>query len=88
MLLADYILKSLKDEGRLSSKEAIIKMIVTTEGVKNIADFYGVELINILTGFKYIGEKIGEFEKTKSNDFIFDLEESYGYLAGKKVKKR
>lgn len=88
MLLADYILKSLKDEGRLSSKEAIIKMIVTTEGVKNIADFYGVELINILTGFKYIGEKIGEFEKTKSNDFIFGLEESYGYLAGKKVKKR
>lgn len=63
MLLADYILKSLKDEGRLSSKEAIIKMIVTTEGVKNIADFYGLELTNTLTGFKYIGEKIGEFEK-------------------------
>ena len=53
MLLADYILKSLKDEGRLSSKGAIIKTIVTTEGVKNIADFYGVELINTLTGFKY-----------------------------------
>lgn len=88
MLLADYILKSLKDEGRLSSKEAIIKMIVTTEGVKNIADFYGLELTNTLTGFKYIGEKIGEFEKTKSNDFIFGLEESYGYLAGTFVRDK
>lgn len=88
MLLADYILKSLKDEGRLSSKGAIIKTIVTTEGVKNIADFYGVELINTLTGFKYIGEKIGEFEKTKSNDFIFGLEESYGYLAGTFVRDK
>lgn len=88
MLLADYILKSLKDEGRLSSKGAIIKTIVTTEGVKNIADFYGVELIDTLTGFKYIGEKIGEFEKTKSNDFIFGLEESYGYLAGTFVRDK
>ncbi|ELC8444137.1 phospho-sugar mutase [Clostridium perfringens] len=88
MLLADYILKSLKDEGNLSSKGAIIKTIVTTEGVKNIADFYGVELINTLTGFKYIGEKIGEFEKTKSNDFIFGLEESYGYLAGTFVRDK
>lgn len=88
MLLADYILKSLKDEGKLSSEGAIIKTIVTTEGVKNIADFYGVELINTLTGFKYIGEKIGEFEKTKSNDFIFGLEESYGYLAGTFVRDK
>lgn len=88
MLLADYILKSLKDEEKLSPKGAIIKTIVTTEGVKNIADFYGVELINTLTGFKYIGEKIGEFEKTKSNDFIFGLEESYGYLAGTFVRDK
>ena len=88
MLLADYMLKSLKDEGRLSSKGAIIKTIVTTEGVKNIAEYYGVDLINTLTGFKYIGEKIGEFEKTKSNDFIFGLEESYGYLAGTFVRDK
>lgn len=88
MLLADYMLKSLKDEGILSPKGAIIKTIVTTEGVKNIADFYGVELINTLTGFKYIGEKIGEFEETKSNDFIFGLEESYGYLAGTFVRDK
>ncbi|MGU8484217.1 phospho-sugar mutase [Clostridium perfringens] len=88
MLLADYILKSLKYEEKLSSKGAIIKTIVTTEGVKNIADFYGVDLINTLTGFKYIGEKIGEFEKTKSNDFIFGLEESYGYLAGTFVRDK
>ncbi len=65
MLLADYILKSLKDDGKLSSKGVIIKTIVTTEGVKNIADFYGVELINTLTGFKYIGEKVGEFVSVK-----------------------
>lgn len=88
MLLADYILKSLRDEGKLSSKGAIIKTIVTTEGVKNIADFYGVELINTLTGFKYIGEKIGEFEKNKSNNFIFGLEESYGYLSGTFVRDK
>ncbi len=88
MLLADYILKSLKAEGKLSPKGAIIKTIVTTEGVKNIADFYGVELIDTLTGFKYIGEKIGEFENTKSNDFIFGLEESYGYLAGTFVRDK
>lgn len=76
-LLANYILKSLKDEGGLSLKVAIIKTIVTTEGVKNIADFYWAELINTLTRFKYIGEKIGAFENNKSNDFIFDLEGSY-----------
>lgn len=57
MILTDYILKSLKDEGKVSSKGAIIKTIVTTEGVKNIADFYRVELINTLTEFKYIDEK-------------------------------
>lgn len=57
MILTDYILKSLKDERKVSSKGAIIKTIVTTEGVKNIADFYRIELINTLTDFKYIDEK-------------------------------
>ncbi len=57
MILADYMLKFLKDEWRrLSSKGAIIKTIVTTEGVKNIVEYYGVDLINTLTGFEYIGE--------------------------------
>lgn len=57
----------------------VVKTIVTTEGVRKIVESFGAELIDTLTGFKYIGEKIKEFEETNSNSFIFGLEESYGY---------
>ena len=52
---------------------AVIKTIVTTEAVKNIVESFNAKLIDVLTGFKYIGEKIKEFEETNSNTFIFGL---------------
>ena len=88
MLLAHYILKSLKDMDKLPENAAVIKTIVTTEGVRKIVESFGAELIDTLTGFKYIGEKIKEFEETNSNSFIFGLEESYGYLSGTFVRDK
>ena len=70
MLLAHYMLKSLKDMDKLPENAAVIKTIVTTEGVRKIVESFGAELIDTLTGFKYIGEKIKEFEKTNSNSFL------------------
>ena len=61
-----------------------VKTIVTTDIIKKIAEKYGVELIEVLTGFKFIGEQIGILEKQGEEDrFIFGYEESYGYLAQK-----
>lgn len=88
MLLAHYMLKSLKDRNELPENAAVIKTIVTTEGVRNIVESFGAELIDTLTGFKYIGEKIKEFEEKNNNTFIFGLEESYGYLAGTFVRDK
>lgn len=88
MLLAHYMLKSLSDRNELPKNSAVIKTIVTTEGVRKIVESFGAELIDTLTGFKYIGEKIKEFEETNSNSFIFGLEESYGYLAGTFVRDK
>ncbi len=88
MLLAHYMLKSLSDRNELPKNSAVIKTIVTTEGVRKIVESFGAELIDTLTGFKYIGEKIKEFEETNSNSFIFGFEESYGYLAGTFVRDK
>ncbi len=88
ILLAHYMLKSLKDRNELPENAAVIKTIVTTEAVKNIVESFNAKLIDTLTGFKYIGEKIKEFEETNSNTFIFGLEESYGYLAGTFVRDK
>lgn len=88
MLLAHYMLKSLKDRNELPNNAAVIKTIVTTEGVRKIVESFGAELIDTLTGFKYIGEKIKEFEEDNSHSFIFGLEESYGYLAGTFVRDK
>lgn len=88
MLLAHYMLNSLKDMNKLPANAAVIKTIVTTEGVRKIVESFGAELIDTLTGFKYIGEKIKEFEEKNSNTFIFGLEESYGYLAGTFVRDK
>lgn len=82
VLLTHYILEAYKEEGKLSSNGAIVKTIVTTEMVRNICKDYNIELFDVLTGFKYIGETIGGFEETKSNTFIFGFEESYGCLFG------
>lgn len=88
VLLSDYILNSLKDTDKLPKEGAIIKTIVTTELAARISENYGVEIIDVLTGFKYIGEKIKEFEETNTKDFIFGFEESFGYLAGDFVRDK
>lgn len=82
MLLTNYILSSLKEMNKLPENGAVIKTIVTTESVRKMTEEYGVTLIDTLTGFKYIGEKIKEFEESGSNQYVFGFEESYGYLAG------
>ncbi len=81
-LLVEYILTSMKEKNTLPENGVIIKTIVTTELAAAIAKAYGVEVMNVLTGFKYIGEKMTEFAETGSHQYIFGFEESYGYLAG------
>ncbi|VYU11496.1 Phosphoglucomutase [Clostridium paraputrificum] len=88
LLLANYILSSLDELNKLPSNGALIKTIVTTESIRNIAEEYNVELIDVLTGFKYIGEKIQEFKNNNDKKFLFGLEESYGYLAGEFVRDK
>lgn len=81
-LLCEFILRTMSDRNILPDNGAVIKTIVTTELVRKISENYGVKVIDVLTGFKYIGEQIKEFEATNSNVFLFGLEESYGYLKG------
>ena len=81
-LLCEYILSQKKANKTLADNSVIIKTIVTTELAAAIAKAYGVEIMNVLTGFKYIGEKMTEFAATGSNTYVFGFEESYGYLAG------
>lgn len=87
-LLVDYILGAKKQKGDLPQNGVIIKTIVTSEMGREIAKSYGIETIDTLTGFKFIGEKINEFEKTGEHSFIFGYEESYGYLAGDFVRDK
>ncbi len=66
-----------------------VKTIVTTDLAEKIAGHYGVEMINVLTGFKFIGEVIGKLDaEGRKSDFIFGVEESYGYLAGTHVRDK
>lgn len=82
MLSAEYILREKKANGTLPANGALVETIVTTDMVKAIAKAYGVKLIEVLTGFKYIGEQIKFFEQQNSYEYVFGLEESYGCLAG------
>ena len=82
LLLSHYILEAYKSQNKLNKDGAVIKTIVTTEMVRNICKDYNLELFDVLTGFKYIGEMIGRFEESKSNSFIFGFEESFGCLFG------
>ncbi len=81
-ILAHYLLSSMKEQGDLPANGVLIKTIVTGEMGAHIAAQYGVASMDTLTGFKYIGEKITEFERTGKHRFVFGYEESYGYLAG------
>lgn len=82
VLLTDYILSQKKASGTLPENGAVISTIVSTNMTKSIAEKYNVDYFEVLTGFKYIGEKIKQFEQTGSNNYIFGFEESYGCLAG------
>ena len=82
MLIAEYILRERTATGTMPENPALVSTIVTTNMAKAIADDYNVKFIEVLTGFKYIGEQIKFFEQTGSNNYVFGLEESYGCLAG------
>ena len=82
MLIAEYILRERTATGTMPANPAMVKTIVTTNMADPIAADYHVKLIEVLTGFKYIGEQIKLFEETGSNNYVFGLEESYGCLAG------
>lgn len=88
LLLTQYILDAMKEENNLPKNGVVIKTIVTTDGAKKIAKAYGVELIEVLTGFKYIGEQIQGFKEKNDKEYIFGFEESYGYLAGDFVRDK
>lgn len=81
-LMVHYLLGRMKEQGKLPDKGVVVKTIVTSEMGADIARHYGVEVVNTLTGFKYIGEKMNEYERSGERTFLFGYEESYGYLAG------
>ena len=81
-LLVEYILRSKSEQGTLPKDGVVIKTIVTTELAAEIAKSYGVEIMNVFTGFKYIGEKMTEFDEKKNHTYLIGFEESYGYLVG------
>ncbi len=81
-LLSDYIIKNRRKNGNLPENACIIKSIVSSELARKICEKNGVAMVDVLTGFKFIGEKIKEYEKTGEHTFILGFEESYGYLAG------
>jgi phosphoglucomutase len=82
MLIAEYILRERTSTGRMPENPALVTTIVTTNMAGAIARDYNVKFIEVLTGFKFIGEQIKLFEQTGSNNYVFGLEESYGCLAG------
>lgn len=82
VLLCEYILSMRKELGTLPKDGFVVKTIVTTNIIKKICDSYGIEMKEVLTGFKFIGEKIKEAEESGKGTYVFGFEESYGYLAG------
>ena len=82
ILLLDYILTRLKEDGKLPANAAVVKSFVTTGMAKPICNNFGVEMFEVPVGFKFIGEKIKQWEKDGSHTFVFGFEESCGYLRG------
>ncbi|REJ17242.1 MAG: phosphoglucomutase [Caldibacillus debilis] len=87
-ILLYYLLSQKQEKGMLVRNSAVLKTIVTSELGRAIASDFGVETIDTLTGFKFIGEKIKEFKETGSHVFQFGYEESYGYLIGDFVRDK
>lgn len=89
MLLLDYTCSQKKKHGKMPEDPVMIKTIVTTDMGEQIAEHYHVRTVNVLTGFKFIGEQIGLLEKRgKEDSYIFGFEESYGYLTGTYVRDK
>ncbi|MBW8351304.1 phospho-sugar mutase [Bacillus sp. IITD106] len=87
-LMVHYILEQKRVNGTLPENGVVLKTIVTSEIGRAIAESYGIETMDVLTGFKFIGEKIKEFEETGDHSFLFGYEESYGYLIGDFVRDK
>ncbi len=87
-LLMEYILSALKENGKLPTNGFVVKTIVTTELTRAIAENYDVELLEVLTGFKFIGEQIKLRDEEGDQKYLFGFEESYGYLAGTNVRDK
>ncbi len=81
-MMMNYILMRRRDMNNLPSNGAVVKTIVTTNLADMIAQSYGMTVYNVLTGFKFIGEKIKEWERNNKHTFLFGYEESFGYLSG------
>lgn len=89
MLLLDYICSRRTQMKTMPEDPVTVKTIVTIDMAERIAAKYGVKTINVLTGFKFIGEQIGFLEKQgKEDSYIFGMEESYGYLSGSYVRDK
>ena len=89
LLLLDYICSQRQKHGKMPDHPVFIKTIVTMDLAEKIADHYSVETINVLTGFKFIGEVIGRMEaEGREKDYICGFEESYGYLTGTYVRDK
>ena len=82
VMLISYIIEARKKEGKLPANACVVKSIVSTKLADEICKKNGVALVNVLTGFKFIGEKIKEYEASGEHTYIFGFEESYGYLSG------
>lgn len=82
MLIAEYIISQKQKKGTLPKNGALVKSIVSTNMANAIANQYNIKLIEVLTGFKYIGEQIKKFETTHEYEYVFGFEESYGCLVG------
>ncbi len=87
-LLLHHVLSGRQRLGTLPSNGAVCKSIVSTDMARAICKRFGVELFDTLTGFKYIGEKIQQFEETGSHSFLFGFEESFGFLSGTSVRDK
>lgn len=87
-LLLHYLITEKQKKGQLPANSTVLKTIVTSEIGRDIATAYGLETVDTLTGFKFIGEKIKEFEESEDRSFLFGYEESYGYLIGDFVRDK
>ena len=89
MLLLDYICSQRQSHGKMPVDPVMVKTIVTMDMGEQIASHYGLRTINVLTGFKFIGEQIGKLEQQgKAESYVFGFEESYGYLTGSYVRDK